>query len=184
MDEPLRDEIPKWMRHVAIAREADPGLLIWYNSAFFPTNKADFAELRPFLESWDIVCSFCNCFTDKPQERAPMMADYKALGKLKLVYNTFDTGNCENFPDSPLQILRFADFARRVGRDGWSPHNLGHGWAYDDVYCTANTIFLYPGAYGRTLSTRGAEAVREANQRWRAAEDAAAASEEGEGGSK
>ncbi len=172
MDEPMRNEIPSWMEQVALVKKADPRLQIWYNSAFFPTNAADFAALKPFMETWDIVCSFCNCFTANAAERAPMMADYKALGKLKLVYNTFDTGNCENHPGSPLQVLRFAEFARKEGRDGWSPHNLGHGWAYDDVYCTANTIFLYPGADGRTLTSRGAEAVREANQRWRAAADA------------
>ena len=172
MDEPMRDEIPLWMEQVALVKKADPRLQIWYNSAFFPTNAADFAELRPYMETWDIVCSFCNCFTAKAEERAPMMADYKALGKLKLVYNTFDTGNCENYPDSPMQVLRFADFARREGRDGWSPHNLGHGWPYDDAYCSNNTIFLYPGAHLATLSTRGAEAVREANQRWRTAKDA------------
>lgn len=168
-DEPDRAWIPKWMEIAREIRAADPGVLMWYNSAFFPTNRADFAALKPFMDTWDVVCSFYNCFTDKKEARAPMMADYKALGRLKLVYNTFDTGNCENAPGSPLQIFRLAEFARREGRDGWSPHNLGHGWAYDDVYATCNTIFLYPGARLTTLTTRGAEAVREANQRWRAA---------------
>ena len=170
-DEPGRAEIPKWNERARIIREALPETSIWYNSAFCPTNKADFAELKEFLSTWDIVCSFCGVFLWDRKKLEPVLEDYKSIGKLKLVYNTFDTGNCDNYLDTPMQMFHLASIAKREGRDGWAPHNLGHGWPYDDVYSTANTNYLYPGARGATLTTRGAEAVREASQRWRAEPD-------------
>ena len=160
-----------WNARARIAREALPDVNIWYNSAYYPTNRAEFAEQKEFLSTWDIACSFLNCYAWDRKKLDPVWDEFRKLGKIRLVYNTFDTGNCENFPDTARQSFNLASVAKRSGLDGWSPHNLGHGWPYDDVYATANTIYLYPGTHGATLTTRCAEAVREANQRWRSEPD-------------
>ena len=73
--------------------------------------------------------------------------------------------------DLYFKMMEYWDVACPEGRDGFANFTLMSGAPYDDLYIDNEdlAVSIYPGANGRTLSTRNLEAWREGVQRWRKA---------------
>lgn len=78
-------------------------------------------------------------------------------------------------PSAPLDHLGMRDFAIGCNLDGWAFFALMHGFTYsnslwDEVnnYMGDQCVNIYPGAAYQAISTRNAEAIREAVRRFRA----------------
>ncbi len=117
-----------------------------------------------------MFCPYLDHFSSKDEKYSE--EELPAIGKLKLLYTT----PCfrEKSPDSPGELLYLGEMAAKHRRDGWAPFSLFCSYPYsnsiwDEIYPFngCQSVGFYPGAYGRTLSTRNMEAMREAIQRYR-----------------
>lgn len=168
IDEPKPNQVDKWLEMARQVRAAAPDVQIWCNPGEIQSSTPDVVRpMRPYI---DIFCPYIDHFRAKDREyRETELPD---TGRLKLIYTT----PCfkEKSPDAPLEILHLGEMAAKYQRHGWSYFSLFWGYPYSNsiwdemfAYSTSQCINFYPGAYGRTLSTRNLEAVREAVQRYR-----------------
>ena len=88
----------------------------------------------------------------------------------------------EKAPSATLHMFELCDLSLRHGWDGWAFFAFAYGFTqsnslWDEVnnMLPDQAVNIYPGAAYRTISTRNAEALREAVQRWREAKAAQAA---------
>ena len=82
----------------------------------------------------------------------------------------------EKAPNAPWELLGEYGGALGCGLDGWAFFALQYGFGYSNSmwdeannYMADQAVSIYRGAAWQTISTRNAEAVREAVQRFRAA---------------
>jgi hypothetical protein len=168
IDEPNRESVDNWLKLAQEIRETAPDIQIWCNPGETQiTNPEDVRKMCSFI---DVFCPYVDHFRSKDEEYREK--ELPNIGKCKLIYTT----PCfkEKSPDSPKEILYLGEMAAKYQRHGWSYFSLFWGYPYSNsiwdemfAYSTSQCINFYPGAYGRTLSTRNLEAVREAIQRYR-----------------
>jgi len=168
VDEPVKKTIERWMELAQKVKTQTPSVQIWCNPGEVSGSKPEFVRrMQPYI---DVFCPYLDHFS--AQDLKYRTEELPAIGKIKLLYTT----PCfhEKSPDSPNELLYVGEMAAKHQRDGWAPFSLFAAYPYsnsvwDEMYpfdiCQA--ISFYPGAYGRTLSTRNMEAMREAIQRYR-----------------
>ncbi len=168
IDEPTVKSVDRWLELAQKVRAATPEIQIWCNPGEVQRSTPDtIRKMRPYI---DVYCPYLDHFSSKDEKYRT--AELPAIGKLKLLYTT----PCfrEKSPDSPSELLYLGEMAAKYNRDGWAPFSLFCSYPYsnsiwDEMHpfdgCQA--VSFYPGAYGRTLSTRNMEAMREAIQRYR-----------------
>ena len=154
-----------WVRIAKTIKTADPKAQVWCNTGFFP-NEKQWDDCQEFMSLWDVFCPFWHAFIMRPNRNAEHLEVYKKLGCPRLGYITPST-SVYWLADGARDSLWFSEECRNHGRDGWSIVRMqtNDGWDLDHPVLQA----IFEGAWGRTLSTRYAEAAREANQRWRKA---------------
>lgn len=168
LDEPNVKAVDRWLDLAGKVRSASPEIQIWCNPGEVHSSTPDTVrKTRPFI---DVFCPYLDHFSSKDEKYSE--EDLPAIGKLKLLYTT----PCfrEKSPDSPGELLYLGEMAAKHRRDGWAPFSLFCSYPYsnsiwDEIYPFngCQSVGFYPGAYGRTLSTRNMEAMREAIQRYR-----------------
>jgi hypothetical protein len=171
VDEPTKGNVDKWLSLAQTLRKVAPEVQIWCNPGEIQSSTAD--VVRQMREYIDVFCPYINHFNagvSKDQEYREK--ELPEIGKVKLLYTTpcFN----EKAPNSPKEILSLGQNATKYSRDGWSLFSLFCSYTYSNSiwdemhpYDSCQAVSYYPGAYGRTLSTRNMEAVREAIQRYR-----------------
>ena len=172
IDEPGPSKYAPWLEMAERIRKVDPTMMIWCNLGEGAPKKDTLPTLLKMMDYWDVSCPYRTQFGvgSDDKDYAEYAAKLRSVGKIRMLYGTLDIGDHEKGLWAPLDILKVAEEAERNNRNGWAFFSLIYGPPWDDVY-TGNqdhAVSLYPGAWGRTLSTRNMEAVREANQRWRA----------------
>lgn len=173
IDEPGPSRYADWLEMAERVRAVDPAMMIWCNLGEGAPRKDSLPTLLRMMDYWDVSCPYRTQFgvSAKDKDYEPYVAKLREVGKIRMLYGTLDIGSNEKLLWAPLEILRVAAEAERNNRNGWAFFSLIYGPPWDDVY-TGNqdhAVSLYPGAHGRTLSTRNMEAVRESVQRWRKA---------------
>jgi len=166
IDEPPTKEIPRWLAMADVIKEADPRLQLWCNLGDSLPKPAEFDVWLPFMKRWDAGCPFISLFTTYPQFK-PFVEALREAGKLRMLYHTLDRFSTEKAYDAPLQLIEVGEKAIKENRNGFGNFTMCGGEPWDDLYCGNEDLAMsiYPGAWGRTLSTRNAEAIREVLQR-------------------
>ena len=170
IDEPHTSQISRWIAMAQTIKGVDERQQIWCNLGERIVRPEDGDLYFKMMEYWDVACPFLWQFTR--EKRFPLYHQkLHETGRIKLIYHTLDIGADEKRPQACWDILGLADAAIREGRDGFANYTLSNGTPYDDLYMDNedNAVSIYPGAWGRTLSTRNLEAWREGVQRWRKA---------------
>lgn len=162
-DEPGFRAMTNWVKVAKAIKAADPKAQVWCNTGFFPTEQ-QWDDCQEFMSLWDVFCPFWHAFIMRPNRNAEHLKSYQKLGNPRLGYITPST-SIYWLADGANDSLWFAEECRNHGRDGWSIVRMQTNDGWDLDYPLLQAIF--EGAWGRTLSTRYAEAAREANQRWR-----------------
>jgi len=167
-DEPCKKNVEKWLALAQQVRTATPAVQIWCNPGEVQASTPDTVrQMRPYI---DVFCPYLDHFSSK--DKTYQDEELSEIGKIKLLYTT----PCfqEKSPSSPKDLLYLGEMAIKYRRHGWALFSLFCSYPYsnsiwDEMYAfnAAQSISYYPGAYGRTLSTRNLEAVREAIQRYR-----------------
>ena len=180
MDEPGNSTADAWTNLAAKVRALDPEVRIWVNPGEFENAGPEACmKITPYA---NVYCPYCNHFQTDGGHNPAYNGQLKRKGpkfELLLGYTTPCFG--EKAPSAPLDHLGMCDFALGYGLDGWAFFALAHGFTYsnslwDEVNCYLGDqcVNIYPGAANRAISTRNAEAIREAVRRWRAAKAAKA----------
>ncbi len=166
-DEPNEKAVAAWVAAAKVIRDADPKVQIWCNPGEVESSKPEVVKaMTPFI---DIFCPYANHFGERLPEDYRVLV--RATGKLKLVYTT----PCfhEKAPGAPLELLGLAASAKKLGRDGFNCFALFNYYGYtasawDEVNAPFpdQAVSIYPGAWGRAISSRNLEAVRQAVQEW------------------
>ena len=181
MDEPGNSTADVWTNLATQVRALDPSVRIWVNPGEFENAGPEACmKITPFANAY---CPYCNHFQTDGGHNPQYNEQLKRKGPkfdILMGYTTPCFG--EKAPSAPLDHLGMCDFALGCNLDGWAFFALQHGFTYsnslwDEVnnYMGDQCVNVYPGAACQTLSTRNAEAIREAVRRWRAAKAAAAA---------
>ena len=170
IDEPYYTKVPRWMQMAKALREAEPRCKIWCNLGFCPPEPKHWDLYFGMMPYTDVSCPYIDQFSRKPDYK-PWVDRLRATGELKLLYSTLDIGDVEKLPNAPQDLINVARRALEEGRDGFANFTMMAGPAYDDLYIGNGdlAVSVYPGAFGRTISTRNAEATREALQMMRKA---------------
>ncbi|MDD2599203.1 MAG: hypothetical protein PHO37_08270 [Kiritimatiellae bacterium] len=168
IDEPTAKTVDRWLELAQKLRAATPEVQIWCNPGEVQSSTPDIIrKMRPYI---DVFCPYLNHFSSKDEKYRS--EELPAIGKLKLLYTT----PCfrEKSPGSPSELLYLGEMAAKYNRDGWAPFSLFCSYPYSNSiwdemhpFNDCQSVSFYPGAYGRTLSTRNMEAMREAIQRYR-----------------
>ena len=170
IDEPHTAHIPQWTAMAQTIKGVDERQQIWCNLGDGVVRPEHGDLYFKMMEYWDVACPFLWQFGSK--KTFPRYYEkLRETGRIKLLYHTLDIGSTEKRPQACWDILGLADAAIREGRDGFANFTLMSGAPYDDLYIDNEdlAVSIYPGANGRTLSTRNLEAWREGVQRWRKA---------------
>jgi len=170
IDEPHTEHIPRWISMAETIKGVDERQQIWCNLGDGVVRPEHGDLYFKMMEYWDVACPFLWQFGSKktfPRYYEKLLE----TGRIKLLYHTLDIGSTEKRAQACWDILGLADAAIREGRDGFANFTLATGAPYDDLYIDNEdlAVSIYPGAWGRTLSTRNLEAWREGVQRWRKA---------------
>jgi len=174
MDEPGNATADAWTNLAAQVRRLDPEVRIWANPGEFENAGPEACmKITPYVS---VYCPYCNHFQTDGGHNPAYNGQLRRGGPkfdLLLGYTTPCFG--EKAPSAPLDHLGMCDFAIGCGLDGWAFFALQHGFTYsnslwDEVngYMGDQCVNVYPGAAYATISTRNAEAVREAVRRFRA----------------
>ena len=174
MDEPGNSTADAWTNLAAQVRRLDPTVRIWVNPGEFENAGPEACmKITPYA---NVYCPYCNHFQTDGGHNPAYNAQLKRQGPkfdLLLGYTTPCFG--EKAPSAPLDHLGMRDFAIGCNLDGWAFFALMHGFTYsnslwDEVnnYMGDQCVNIYPGAAYQAISTRNAEAIREAVRRFRA----------------
>ncbi|MBQ6245284.1 MAG: hypothetical protein IJK04_00350 [Kiritimatiellae bacterium] len=170
IDEPGLAKIPHWIEMAETVKGVDSRQQIWCNIGEGHVRPENGELYFKMMEYWDVACPFLWQFNRRKE--FPLFNDkLHEAGRIKLLYHTLDIGSTEKRPQAPQDILDLAESSIREGRDGFANFTLMSGAPFDDLYIDNQdlAVSIYPGAWGRTLSTRNLEAWREGIQRWRKA---------------
>lgn len=170
IDEPHKEHIPRWIAMAETIKGVDGRQQIWCNLGDGIVRPEDGDLYFKMMEYWDVACPFLWQFGSKktfPQYWEKLLE----MGRIKLLYHTLDYFSKEKWPEACLDILGLSNAAIGARRDGFAVFSLMNGVPYDDLYMDNEdlAVSIYPGAWGRTLSTRNLEAWREGVQRLRKA---------------
>jgi hypothetical protein len=173
IDEPGPSKYAAWLEMAERIRKVNPTMMIWCNLGGGAPQKDSLPTLLKMMDYWDVSCPAYMQFgvADKDKDYDEYVKRLRGTGRIRMIYDTLDIGDTEKLFYAPLDILKIGELANDNNRNGWVIFSLIYGPPWDDVY-TGNqdhAVSLYPGAYGRTISTRNMEAVRESIQRWRKA---------------
>lgn len=172
MDEPGNGAADQWVALAQKMRAQDPKVRIWVNPGECPGSSPEAClKMLPYV---DIYCPYANHYNVGKNN-----AQYKDLLERKgakfdtlLGYTTPCFG--EKAPSAPLEHLGMSDFGLGCKMDGWAFFALQYGFTYSNsvwdeanCYLADQCVNIYPGAAFRTISTRNAEAIREAVRRYR-----------------
>ena len=172
MDEPGPGVVDQWVALAQKMRAVDPRVRVWVNPGEASAQSVEAClKMLPYV---NLFCPYCNHWTVGKN----LPAYYDQLQRkgahfdILMGYTTPCFG--EKAPSAPLDLLGLSDFALACKLDGWAFFALAYGFTYSNsVWDEANAylgdqcVNLYPGAAYRTLSTRSAEAIREAVRRYR-----------------
>ena len=175
MDEPGNSMADYWVSLAKQFRAVAPEVKIWVNPGEYENAGPEACmKMTPYANAY---CPYCNHF----QTNGGWNGDYNA--QLMRQGPKFDilmgyTTPCfgEKASSAPLDMLSLCNFALDYNLDGWAFFALQHGFTYSNsvwdewnCYVSDQCINIYPGAAYQAISTRNAEAIREAVRRWRAA---------------
>lgn len=164
-DEPGIRSMTNWVKVARAVRAIDPKVRFWCNTGYFP-KKSEWWDTEEFRSYWDVFCPFHHAFIERDGRDAAHLRAYRRIGSPRLGYITPST-SIYWIADGGHELFDFARICREEDRDGWGVCRFMSGGSWDLVYQDLRCIF--DGARGGTVSTRYAEAIREANQRWRKA---------------
>ena len=164
-DEPGFRSMTNWVKVARLVREADPKARFWCNTGYFPSDR-EWPDTEEFRGYWDVFCPFHHAFIEREGRNAEHLKAFRQIGNPRLGYITPST-TLYWIADGGHELFDFARICREEGRDGWGVCRFMSGGSWDLVYQDLRCVF--DGAWGGTISTRYAEAIREANQRWRKA---------------
>ncbi len=172
MDEPGDGVADRWVELAKRMRAIDPRVRIWVNPG--ETSGSSPKACLKMLPYVDLYCPYCNHFAvakQVPEYEKLLKREGAKFGTL-LGYTTPCFG--EKASSAPLDLLGMGDFGISCWLDGWAFFALAHGFTYSNslwdeanCYLADQCVNVYPGAAFRTISTRNAEAIREAVRRWR-----------------
>ncbi|MBP5285835.1 MAG: hypothetical protein ILO34_06985 [Kiritimatiellae bacterium] len=170
MDEPPAGEIDKWLECAYAMKEIDENVKIWVNPgegsieyAACCLNIVDCADYYcPAIQHFATDGWRNEIYNDMIHRRDPEVSF-----DILMSYST--PCFAEKAPSAPLDYLGMGAFAAGAGLDGWGFFALAYGFTYSNslwdeknAYYGDQCVNIYPGAAGRTISTRNAEAIREA----------------------
>lgn len=123
----------------------------------------------------DCFCPFANHFWTRGWNNADYLAVLEGKDRerpIRLCYTTPCFG--EKAPGSPGDMFGPVGASLEYNLDGWMFYALlgryeycNSVWDEANAYVPDQSIYLYPGAEFRTISTRNAEAIRAAVDHWR-----------------
>jgi hypothetical protein len=166
-DEPNARALEAWLAAAKVIRAADPQVRIWCNPGEVRSSTEE--VVRAMAPAIDVFCPYLDHFA---RQRQPDYVDFvKQIGRVRLVYTT----PCfqEKTPAAPLDLLGLAASAKALGRDGFCLFSLFNFYeatasAWDEQHAPLpdQAVSIYPGAYGRAISSRNLEAIRQAVYDW------------------
>lgn len=167
LDEPDARAVDAWLAAAKVIRAADPQVRIWCNPGEARASTEE--VVRAMAPAIDVFCPYLDHFG---RQRQPEYVDFvKQVGGVRLVYTT----PCfqEKTPGAPLDLLSLAASAKALGRDGFCLFSLFNFYeatasAWDEQHAPLpdQAVSIYPGAYGRAISSRNLEAIRQAVHEW------------------
>jgi hypothetical protein len=166
-DEPDARAVEAWVAAARVIREADRNVQIWCNPGEARSSTAE--VVRAMAPASDVFCPYIDHFS---RQRQPEYVEFvKGVGRVKLVYTT----PCfrEKTPAAPLDLISLAASAKTLGRDGFCLYSLYNFYeatatCWDERHAPLpdQAVSIYPGAYGRAISSRNLEAIRQAVHDW------------------
>ena len=175
MDEPGERVVNEWVGLAERLRTVDDTIRLWCNPGeLTPGSVAASMRMSSYV---NVYCPYCNHFATQDAAYAKRLrrGDGNRFDIL-LGYTTPDVGATEKSPGSPYLMVGMSDFALQNNLDGWAFLALVCSYPYcnsvwDEVnaFSGDQAVSLYPGAQWHTMSSRFAEGIREAVQRWRRA---------------
>ena len=174
MDEPGNASSDRWVELAQAFRAANRKIRIWVNPGEIEgAGPESTMKMTPHVQCF---CPYQNHFlTDggRNEEYARQLRREEGA-KVDLLMGYSTPCGHDMAPSMPYEMLGMKDFALRYGLDGWGFFALISSYEYSNSiwdnqtqYLPDQSILLYRGAAFQTISTRSAEAVREAVQRWK-----------------
>ena len=182
MDEPGNGMSDQWVALAKKLRESTKDVQIWVNPGEIEgAGPESDMKMTPFVNCY---CPYYNHYLTNGGGNGAYNAQLHRQGGVNfnvlLSYSTPCFG--EKAPSATLHMFELCDLSLRHGWDGWAFFAFAYGFTqsnslWDEVnnMLPDQVVNIYPGAAYRTISTRNAEALREAVQRWREAKAAQAA---------
>jgi hypothetical protein len=166
-DEPDARAVEAWVAAARVIREADRNVQIWCNPGEARSSTEE--VVRAMAPASDVFCPYIDHVS---RQRQPEYVEFvKGVGRVKLVYTT----PCfrEKTPAAPLDLISLAASAKTLGRDGFCLYSLYNFYeatatCWDERHAPLpdQAVSIYPGAYGRAISSRNLEAIRQAVHDW------------------
>ncbi|MBP5284628.1 MAG: hypothetical protein ILO34_00780 [Kiritimatiellae bacterium] len=176
MDEPGNAFSDQWVELAKKLREYDKDIKIWVNPGEIEgASPQSNMKLTPWV---DYYCPYHNHWTTRGWGDEKYFDQLMRRGEPKFDILMGYTTPCfiEKAPTAPKDMLYLKDFALKYNLDGWAFFAFTYAFTYcnspwDDQnnYLADQAVSLYQGAGYETISTRNAEAIREAKQLWRRA---------------
>ena len=175
MDEPGAGASDAWVELAKQFKARAPEIRIWCNPGEMAGAPPESdLKMTPYV---DCYCPSADHYWQRGGGNEAYWKELSGEGRkfaLRLTYTTPCFG--EKAPGAPNDMFGPMDASIKNGLDGWMFYVLMGRYEYcnslwDEVnaYVPDQAVSLYPGAGRRTISTRTAEAIRAAVDRWRAA---------------
>jgi hypothetical protein len=172
-DEPGDKSVARWVDAAKKLNEINPEIQRWCNPGEIQSSSAKTnLKMMPYI---NVYCPYFNHFAFLGAKVPGYLDKLAKTGRIKLLYTT----PClhEKAPHAPWGMFGLAEAALKYNRDGWNFFSLLNYYGsyshspWDDVNAPFpdQSVSIYPGAYGQTISTRNLEAVRGAIQMWKKA---------------
>ncbi|MDO5554501.1 MAG: hypothetical protein Q4G68_12145 [Planctomycetia bacterium] len=172
MDEPGSGASDDWVKLAQKFQSVNRSIRIWCNPGEIEGAPAESnLKMLPYV---DCYCPYANHYWTKGQGNETYFRELSGQGRdyaLRLTYTT--PCGTEKSPGAPRDMFGPVGPSIEYNLDGWMFYALLGRYEYcNSVWDEVNqfhgdqSVNLYPGAAGRTLSTRNAEAIREAVDWW------------------
>ena len=175
MDEPPKEAVWDWVEMAMKMKEFDPEVRLWVNPG-----EADKESPGSVIDMLPYVSNFCPYINHFGMARyfQPYADELSGNGDSHFDIFMYYTTPCfaEKAPGAPNDLLGMWGMSIGLNLDGWAFFALHYGFPYsnslwDEInnFIGDQCVNIYPGANLSAISTRNAEAIREAVRYWREA---------------
>ncbi len=173
MDEPGASASDHWVELAKRLRQTAPEVRLWCNPGeLYGAPPESDLKMLPFV---DCYCPYADHYGQNGGGNADYLRELTGQGRKYAIRLTYTTPCiAEKALGAPFDMFGPKDISTRFGLDGWMFYALlgryeycNSVWDETNAYSGDQSIYLYPGASYRTISTRNAEAIRAAVDSWR-----------------